>query len=370
MELDLSVGVTATPGKTGAAEEITSRATELAEQAARSGTFGVGGALIDRRGNVYAEAVNAVVRNGVVADPTAHVERQLIDWYFAHKQTAALPSARELIIVSSLDPCAMCAGAILKAGFSAFAIADDPVSGVHENGRPRRMPEALWRRADANLKLASAQGLRTLGVAIANEIPRTLASRCEMAFQQSLETVRSTISQVGDGESTQRWTALRDLPSGAFVPDPALASVLNASGEQLATLLGDKRSCLIDDKGRPLLTAEDAEDRSPARSSVLELIRAYTAVRRQAWEAEGAILPHPRGCAVLQRRPPASPEQALLNLGALGSFLEAPRFPNRFPLLCYLGSDSHAPTPDYANSLPPLYREVIGVSLGPLPGSR
>src|SRR5262245_25665567 len=45
------------------AQEAAARVAQLAAQAAGAGTFGVGGLLIDGKGTVIAEAVNAVVRN-------------------------------------------------------------------------------------------------------------------------------------------------------------------------------------------------------------------------------------------------------------------------------------------------------------------
>ena len=49
------------------------------------GTYGVGGVLLDQQGNVLKALQNNVVRDGLVFDPTAHGERQLIDWYFAER---------------------------------------------------------------------------------------------------------------------------------------------------------------------------------------------------------------------------------------------------------------------------------------------
>jgi tRNA(Arg) A34 adenosine deaminase TadA len=63
--------------------DAASRAVTLAEASAARGSFGVGGILVTADGHVVAEATNAVIRNGRVQDPTAHVERQLIDWYFS-----------------------------------------------------------------------------------------------------------------------------------------------------------------------------------------------------------------------------------------------------------------------------------------------
>ncbi len=47
------------------------------------GTFGVGALLLDHFGNVLKAIHNNVIRDGLIWDPTAHGERQLIDWYYA-----------------------------------------------------------------------------------------------------------------------------------------------------------------------------------------------------------------------------------------------------------------------------------------------
>jgi hypothetical protein len=144
---------------------------------------------------------------------------------------------------------------------------------------------------------------------------------------------------------------------------------MSASRDQLLELLQENRSCLIHGDGRPLLIAESAEKYSPARSSTLEVIRAYVAIRRQMSEKRRLVLPNPRYLSVLQRRPPQSPEEALLDLGALGSFLETERAPSRFPLLTYLEDGNQSCVAEYAASLPPLYTQVINVTSGLLHGN-
>jgi Cytidine and deoxycytidylate deaminase zinc-binding region len=103
-ETILTPGVRPIEGRIETAKGAAGRALELAQRAARAGTFGVGGFLMDKSGQILAEAVNAVIEDGQVCDPTAHVERQLIDWLFSTHGQHARP--QELVTVSSLDPCA------------------------------------------------------------------------------------------------------------------------------------------------------------------------------------------------------------------------------------------------------------------------
>lgn len=98
-----------------AADKYAGIAVNEAENAKNDGTFGVGGLLIDDRGAIRKVVRNRVIQNSSVHDPTAHVERQLVDWYFSEKarKDDSLPPASKMTIISSLDPCVMCSGAIL-----------------------------------------------------------------------------------------------------------------------------------------------------------------------------------------------------------------------------------------------------------------
>ncbi|MDZ3990587.1 hypothetical protein PspTeo4_02368 [Pseudomonas sp. Teo4] len=82
-------------------------------------------------------------------DPTAHAERRLIDWYFENQQRLALPAPAELTVVTTLDPCAMCAGALLTAGFNVAVSAHDTFAGINHDERFEfpGLPPALRRIA-------------------------------------------------------------------------------------------------------------------------------------------------------------------------------------------------------------------------------
>ena len=131
--LELSPGVRAGTSTIRTAEDAAARAVELAVEAGKQGTFAVGGLLVDETGHIIAEATNTVIRNGKLSDPTAHVERQLVDWLAQQRRRRRSLSPRNLTIVSSLDPCAMCAGAILRSGMRVMIVAEDNFAGVHEN---------------------------------------------------------------------------------------------------------------------------------------------------------------------------------------------------------------------------------------------
>ena len=116
------------------------------------GSFGVGGVLLDQAGNVLKSLQNNVLRDGLIFDPTAHGERQLIDWYFAERaRGGALPPPEETTLVTSLDPCAMCSGAILAAGFKVVIAATDSNAGINHDASAsfEALPAALRAQAAA-----------------------------------------------------------------------------------------------------------------------------------------------------------------------------------------------------------------------------
>ena len=100
------------------------RAWELAREAGKAGDIPVGAVVVDREGNSIAEAANRKERD---RDPTAHAEilalriatQKLSSW---HLNCCTL--------YVTLEPCPMCAGAILQARVGLLVYgADDPKTG-------------------------------------------------------------------------------------------------------------------------------------------------------------------------------------------------------------------------------------------------
>ena len=104
------------------------RALDLAADAARSGEVPVG-AVVTRGDEIIATSANAM--RGL-ADPTAHAEIVAI-----RAAAAALGTSRldECDLWVTLEPCAMCAGAIGLARFRRlYWAADDPKGGAVAHG--------------------------------------------------------------------------------------------------------------------------------------------------------------------------------------------------------------------------------------------
>ena len=120
--------------------EPMARALELAQEAARAGEVPIG-AVVVKDGEVLGEAHNAPRE---LADPTAHAEILAL-----RRAAAKLGNERlegcELWV--TLEPCAMCAGAIAHARIARLYYgAPDPKGGAVEHGaRVFEQPECLHR---------------------------------------------------------------------------------------------------------------------------------------------------------------------------------------------------------------------------------
>jgi tRNA(adenine34) deaminase len=101
------------------------RAIALARQAGQSGEIPVGALLLDGQNQLLAMGENRKERDG---DPTAHAEmvairqgcRRLRDWHLT-----------DCTLVVTLEPCPMCAGAILQSRIGLLIYgADEPKTGA------------------------------------------------------------------------------------------------------------------------------------------------------------------------------------------------------------------------------------------------
>ena len=105
------------------------RALELAAAAAQVGEVPVGAVIVSADGSVLAEAANAT---RTLSDPTAHAELLAIRAAAAGAGTERLIGATLWV---TLEPCAMCAGAIAHARIARLIYgAADPKGGAVESG--------------------------------------------------------------------------------------------------------------------------------------------------------------------------------------------------------------------------------------------
>ncbi len=100
-------------------------AIELAEEAGQNGDVPVGAIILDPTGNLISKASNRKERD---RDPTAHAE------ILAIRAASAAISSKYLdncTLYVTLEPCPMCAGAIVQARISLLVYGtDDPKTGA------------------------------------------------------------------------------------------------------------------------------------------------------------------------------------------------------------------------------------------------
>ncbi len=365
------------------------------------GTFGVGGVLLDERGNVLKALQNNVVRDGLIFDPTAHGERQLIDWYFAERARGReLPPPEEVTIVTSLDPCAMCTGAILSAGFNLVVAANDPTAGVNYDASFTfaSLPEALRERAAARFFYPAVLGASCFARDSAGPAPKsffigkTIAeptqALCSLAFEATSSKVQALLntdlprSQLKDPATLASThpviRKLRLLYPDALAyrctphtPDAGLAPFLRramdldrAEGGQ-----GDAVA-LLDAFGNLLLCSPGRLAQSSICTAFMECTRRYAQLRYKLMhgaseEVQAEVrqyLAHPKeGTFVFARGPDAS-SQSVMDLGAYGSTMEGrlPDYnPRQFQFVLPVLDD--AALEAMCGRMPPLYRDTIGI---------
>jgi cytosine deaminase len=104
-----------------------------AYEAYKKNSYGVGGVMVNaQNGSIIRQMQNTVITDNRLLDPTCHGERQLVDWYYTQTN---LPPPKDIIIISTLDPCCMCTGSILTAGFKVIVAALDTQAGINYDGK-------------------------------------------------------------------------------------------------------------------------------------------------------------------------------------------------------------------------------------------
>lgn len=356
--------------------EAAIRAVELAEAAAAHGTFGVGGVLLGPHFEPLHECGNRVVQGGRTIDPTAHVERQLIDWYFATRQKGInLPAAEQCTIVSSLDPCMQCTGAILATGFRCLAIAPDLMAGVHYAGwnSLNSLPRELRDIAVQRLGCFGVSGERSYvgpddSILSATEIDQSLLVRSENALLKTLNAVQGMVAATAseDGFSDATLPELQTKCDGIQI-ETLIRVEPGAVHERMRRLALKKPgeapdvACFLDYKKQLAVFAEDRTENSPIRTAMMELVRGYAKLRWMGARKLGVAPSHPKHCSLYTLKGPGRDPLSVMAIGAVGSMLEGPvREPQKYWRYFHARQST-----DELNAMvrcfPPLYSDIIRV---------
>lgn len=366
-----------------------------------AGSFGVGGVMLDAQGNVLKSTPNFTVRDGLVFDPTAHGERQLVDWYFAERAKGReLPPPHEITIVTSLDPCVMCTGAILAAGFNVVVAAPDTNAGINYDlsGEFPSLPPALRERAKASFAYPAVLGTTQYARAASGAavkpffLRKTIAeptqALCSLVFEATSEKIqqllntdlpqdalRNVAELAPDHVITRKLKTLypqalsyRCQPQR---PDAGLAPYLKAAMAQDRAQGGPGNAvALLDSFGNLLLCVPGRTDVSPVCTAFMECTRQYAQLRfhlMQGLNPEGQFevrryLPHPKEGTFVFALAPDSSAESLMDLGAYGSTMEgALPANNPFQFQYVLPPDEDAELSTLCQRLPPLYRKMVRV---------
>jgi cytosine deaminase len=396
--------------KAANAEQAVQIAAGKSIEASLQKTFAVGGILLDNRtGAVLCALHNNVLKafgNStlcVLHDPTAHGERQIVDWYFKNRRGLDLPDPKQLTVITTLDPCAMCAGALLTAGFNVGVSANDTYAGINYN-KAFDFPSvpAKWRSVaqssfayygvDAPIGRAFQGGK---GAAFTNQsISASTYCLTDTIFESSVTDVQLLNSN--SGKDSSELTNPKDLPRNSTVrkamfrtcseafsvtcakprlPGRELAQVLLRTAEKAHRRGGDFNSvALLDPFGNLLVCLGGAEDRSPIRTAFLEVTRAYAHIRwvlmnhkdKTVREQAGDVLTHPKyGTFVSLYSPDPTTPQGLMMMGAYGSTMEGPipaTFPSNLQYVLLPDGVSQAEVSELAMMLPPFYTTNVHVA--------
>ncbi|MYM94646.1 nucleoside deaminase [Duganella vulcania] len=365
------------------------------------GTFGVGGLMLDQHGNVLQSLHNNVIKQGLIFDPTAHGERQLIDWYYAERAKGRdLPEPQDITIVTSLDPCCMCSGAILAGGFNVVVAAPDKSAGINYDASATFdvLPEALRPQAEAtfsypailgsSLYARAASGAAPKSFFIGKTISEPTQALCSLVF----EATSGEVMELFDTDLPQQQLkcpltlasdhaivrALRQLYPDALAyrctpqkPDAGLAPfLLQAMARDREHGGAGDAVALLDSFGNLLLCMPGRMSRSGIRSAFMETTRAYAQLRYKLMAGATAAqqeevrqyLGHPKDGTFVFAKGPDSSAISFMNLGAYGSTMEGPlplKNPAQFQYVVPgMPEDELAAL---CGAMPPLYRNIIRI---------
>ena len=318
------------------ASEAAQLAVSLAQQSAAAGTFGVGGLLVDGHGRILAEAVNSVLIGGALYDPTCHVERQLIDW-FTTNQGRTRFARDDLTIVNSLDPCAMCAGAIIRSGMKAVSVSEDTEAGIQAARNAGPGLEALKQQVSRHFAFFAVRGGRSQSGIINNpklrsSIAEALVVDAKQAVFASVADVRQTVGKDSNRAATP-WQPVASMLSKIDELAARLSKLFERVGSpinvhrakdraQLWRVVAKSNCALVDSRGYVITSVKRDWSNAVTGSSVMNAVRLYTHLRRLAAEMLNIELPSSRHCSLIMHQAPHSEAEMLMELGAIGSFLE------------------------------------------------
>lgn len=394
------------------AEEAALLVMGMAEEANRQSTFGVGGALIESAtGRVITTMRNRVLQplgaglgslsnTAYTYDPTAHGERQLVYWYYENKVALNLPEPGALTVVTSLDPCAMCAGSLMTAGFNVAVVAYDDYAGVNYDmqvdfpGYPTLIRSKLlqtfgYYAVESVRPYSGAAGI----LFASNKVSQPTAARCASVFNDNVQRVRDASNASGldpsnpanhmvDPAQFSVSTLMRQRYVAAFpdafslklaasrYPDVALKNYLQRLVQQ--TPNARNAVAFIDYYGNLLMASADRFDINPVATAFMTTVQNYSKLRfslindpETSASAQQSLSNPKYGTFVFLYAPDGFDTNTLKDMGAYGSTMEGP-IPVTSPSNFQFYNDPQVGTFENLQTLiaamPPLYKELVKIT--------
>lgn len=360
----------ATTGYVRNAEEAAALALSMATLASDHNTYGVGGVIIENAtGRVIKAMQNRVVQplgdglgsmsnQSYTRDPTAHGEVQLVTWYYENAEALNLPTPDKLTIVSSLDPCAMCAGTLTTSGFNVAVVAYDTVAGINWNtqfnftGMPTDIKNKLLGQFGYYGVQGSNPSRQYVGagnVAFSNtEVSAATANGCLTVFTDSSVAVRNAVAGNGlDPRNPAGQQITMVNPYGTAIEAPYRLAWSDAFSIRLANYRFPDNSlklyleslvqqtpnarnavAYLDYYGNLLMASADRFDISPIQTAMMTVIQNYSRLMFNLVNdpvttdiAQRTLASPKYGTYVYLYAPSGNETTTLKDLGAFGSSL-------------------------------------------------
>ena len=370
----------AVPATLDNAQEAADAVIALAKWGAASGSFGIASVLVENStGRVLGQQVNSV--DGVLSsstsvdagqvfplDPTAHGERKMTYWYFENREKLSLPEPSALTIITSLDPCAMCTGTVLEAGFNVGVFAIDTFAGINYNssGTFLDLPEPLRSQALARFGYYAATGGRAFQgsktVAFANDtVSQSSLDECHSVYEDSASSPRNArkSSNTPPSQLTNPATGTVAAPVRAAYqqafPQAFQIRIKNfrqptAQIQQLLANLVDSTPgasnavAFIDPFGNVVCAAADSYQTNPVAACLQNVLQTYERTRfalmddpKTAQVANKTLTSPVNGTFVFLYAPSMRVATNYANVGAYGSTFGSPApIPNPSPFQYFL----------------------------------
>lgn len=387
--------------RVASAEDAAQMVHRLALEAVASDNRGVGGLIIDNRtGEVIREGRNGRFRAVAPAvatapdqtftwDYTQHGETSLVGWYQANRRSLRLPDPRHLTVITSLDPCAMCTGSLLTAGFTAGVVAFDPTGGMNitMDGRFPTLPLSLRPEARDSFGFYAVQYIRAYdgpaGVPLRqSEITPNSAAACANVFFDNSAGVRNVDRDV----PLDAVTDPRDLT----VDDPMRVALAKVSPYAFALRLADPRRpdgallgllrrlerrtpgarnavAFIDPFGNLLFAYPDLPSRGSIATAFFNTTQAYARTRYRLFndpsthvQARNTLTGPNAGTFVWLRAPEPHAMMTVKDLGAYGSTIGRAA-PGNFQYYLRPRSGTIEQLRRQISLMPPFYTEVAAI---------